>query len=209
MVAKAKIIEGLAALQAFVANQKVLHNVYADDSPLSLHLRPTKRVLAVVDIPAFSAKKVKGTVKGTSSESSPPKQLLLLPLTTNIQHVKKHLSCFLKLPCEVMGTDGEEVIALGRCYQDPLTSTAEKPGVVELFWEVKKISNKEDCNMELIECQVCSGEGVTVPGLTMGQLPPRKDVIYAMVPSRNIKRGDELVLHFVDEGEKPIKRARV
>ena len=44
----------------------------------------------------------------------------------------------MKLPCEVEGTKETEVVALGRSFQDPLTATDSKVGVVELFWEVRK-----------------------------------------------------------------------
>lgn len=205
MLAKAKIIEAMEALRHFVAGQKVLHNVYNDSAPLSFHLRPKKKVTALTEIPAFTPKKL----KRSPSQAPPPKQLLLLPQTTNVQTVKKNVSYFMKLPCEVEGTNGAEVVALGRSFQDPLTATEEKVGVVEFFWEVRRSQNKSECNMELIECQVCSGYGVTIPGLTLGQLPPQKMTIYAMAPSCTIKVGDELVVHFVDDGEKPIKRARV
>ena len=205
MRVKAKIIEAMEALRLFVDSQTAVHDVYDSSTPLSFHLRPKKKVTALVDIPVFSPKKL----KRSSSQSSPPKQLMLTPQTTNVQTVKKNVSYFMKLPFEVEGTNGAEVVALGRAFQDPLTATDEKVGVVELFWEVKRSQTKSECNMELIECQVCSGHGVTIPGMTLGQLPPHKDIIYAMVPSCNINAGDELVLYFVDDGEKPIKRVRV
>ena len=167
-------------------------------------MRPKKKVTALKEIPVFTSKKL----KRSPSQAPPPKQLLLFPQTTNIQTVKKNVSYFLKLPCEVEGTNGAEAVALGRVFQDPFTATEEKVGIVEFFWEVRKSQTKSECNMELIECEVCSGYGVTIPGLTLGQLPPQKMIIYAMVPSCTIKAGDELVLHFVDDGAKPIKRAR-
>ena len=205
MRAKAKIIEAMESLRLFVDSLTSVHDVYDSSTPLSFHLRPKKKVTALKDIVIFSPKKL----KRSSSQSPPQKQLMLTPQTTNVQTVKKNVSYFLKLPCEVEGTNGAEVVALGRAFQDPLTATDEKVGVVELFWEVRRSQTKSECNMELIECQVCSGHGVTIPGLTLGQLSPHKEIIYAMVPSCDIKAGDELVVYFVDDGEKPIKRARV
>ncbi len=81
--------------------------------------------------------------------------------------------------------------------------------MVEFFWAVRRSEKAEECNMELVDLQSVSGVGMQLQGnrrVTRAAAPVR---IPVMRSSKDLAAGDELVCHYVEEGERAVKRARV
>jgi hypothetical protein len=186
MVAKARVIHALG-----IAAEKVNSiegYVTGDVVPLQYMVKPQRKIVC-------------------QDEVSQKKPLLLLPLTTNVTVVPTKQCFFVKTKVDVSG-DGDEVVALGPVFHDPVRAEASKPGIVEFFWAVRRSEKLEDCNMEIAWIQFTAGNGITAPQskVIIGreaamQLP-------CMRSTKALSEGEELVCYFVDDGEKSVKRAR-
>jgi len=157
---------------------------------LEVELQPKRRVLA----------------KEAISEN----KLILVPMTCNVSYVKEGDASFLKTDNEA--GDGE-VIALTPVFKPPPVGGSDpddgKDYIVEYFWLVRRNDKKEKTNMRLGTAVVTTATAVNLQeGKRLAGDTANVNVPF-MLPSRDIQKGEELILFHEELGLKPIKRAKV
>ena len=80
-------------------------------------------------------------------------------MTTFIRVVKREQPFFLNTDIKV-GDDS--ILALGAVWQDPAQATAEKPGIVEYFWHVRRSDQVDAWNMQLSYVSFAPGSRVSM-----------------------------------------------
>lgn len=166
---------------------------------VKVEMLPKKKVMAKRDI-----------APANDSASPGAAKFYILPHTNRLGQIEKDLSGFLKTSVEVPGAEPAEVITLqdpnrySICTDEAAEDAWQKqngPFVLEVFWRVQRQTRPGMCNMEIRECVVNTTGAVTLCDNRMAG-GCRAVSLPVMIPSKEIKAGEELVLHYQEKGAK-------
>ena len=117
-------------------------------------------------------------------------------MTTSVNIVKREQPSFVKTAVQV---DDQSVLALNPSFQDPLTATASKPGIVEY----------QECNMKLSSVGFAPGSRIpTESEIAFAHSSSEEIRLLVMISTKAVEQNAELVCFYEESGLPPLKRAK-